>query len=147
MEIKELLQAVGLDYDADVAAEELISNIHLLIIREMNLKGVSKKELSDKMGKSASYITQCLNSTRNLSLESVAKILFALDSKVKVTTPFLEAQQPSYEVILSKFDEQNEDELEPLLSIDFYEYDNEGSRRFDKYDNDNIFNPFEAKCA
>lgn len=71
----------------DFAREELIYNVTedlLVILEDM---GVSKKDLSDRLGKSRAYITQLLSGSRNMTLGSFSDICFVLGFKPEVKLP------------------------------------------------------------
>jgi transcriptional regulator with XRE-family HTH domain len=52
--------------------------------RQMERQGVSRAELARRLGTSASYVTKILRTTANLTLESMARIALALDSRVSL---------------------------------------------------------------
>jgi transcriptional regulator with XRE-family HTH domain len=75
------------------AREDLVYNVteDLLIIMEDN--DISKVELSRRLGKSKSYITQILSGSRNMTLSTFSDICFALNFKPKICLPVQEDQE------------------------------------------------------
>jgi transcriptional regulator with XRE-family HTH domain len=75
------------------AREELVYNIaeDLLIIMEDN--GINKLELSRRLGKSKSYVTQVLSGSRNMTLSTFSDICFALGFKPEVRLPVQDEQE------------------------------------------------------
>lgn len=67
-----------------LAQESLITDIQEEICRLMQEKGISRNDLAKKMGKSKSFVTQILNSGRNLTLCTVANIFTALGTQLTV---------------------------------------------------------------
>lgn len=72
-----------------LARERLVYNATEDLLVIMERKGISKIELSKKIGKSRSYITQILSGARNMTLGSLSDICFAIDIKPKITFPML----------------------------------------------------------
>ncbi len=66
--------------------EDLIFEITEEICKVMEEKGISKAELSRLAGVSKSNITQLLSGDHNMRLTTVADLLYALDSKMAVST-------------------------------------------------------------
>ncbi|HDM8216519.1 TPA: helix-turn-helix transcriptional regulator [Vibrio campbellii] len=84
--------------DADeraFAREELVYNVteDLLVIMEDS--GISKTELSRRLGKSKSYVSQILSGSRNMTLGSFSDICFALGFKPEVKLPVAESVENS----------------------------------------------------
>ncbi|MEO5372486.1 MAG: helix-turn-helix transcriptional regulator [Magnetococcus sp. DMHC-1] len=50
----------------------------------MEEKGISKAQLAERLGKSRSFVSQVLNGHRNMTLETLAEISYALNLKLKV---------------------------------------------------------------
>jgi transcriptional regulator with XRE-family HTH domain len=65
-------------YDEDFIFEGLILDISDQLKEMMEEKGITKKQLADKMGVSPSYITKIFKGS-NISLKTVAKVLAALE--------------------------------------------------------------------
>ena len=95
----------GSDYDFSNAEEkaycreELIYNVTedlLVILEDMD---VSKKELSRRLGKSRSYVTQVLSGSRNMTLGSFSDICFALGFKPEIRLPVKEEVQEKPELV------------------------------------------------
>ncbi len=66
--------------------EDLIFEVTEAISQAMEEKGVNKAELSRLAGVSKSNITQLLSGDQNMRLTTVADLLYALDSKMAVST-------------------------------------------------------------
>ncbi len=61
--------------------EDLLVTVAGRVVAAMNKHGVSRSDLARKMGVSPAYITKILRGHANLSLESLAKLAFALGLK------------------------------------------------------------------
>lgn len=72
------------DIEKDPAIQEEIALLEAqeLIAGLMKKQGINNRELSRKMGVSPPYITQMLSSGRNLTIRTLSKALFHLNSKV-----------------------------------------------------------------
>ncbi len=81
------------------AREELVYNVTedlLVIMEDME---VTKSELSRRLGKSKSYVSQVLSGSRNMTLGSFSDICFALGFKPEVKLPVQECKEDvSYNV-------------------------------------------------
>lgn len=69
------------DASADEAffQENFIIEVYEVIQDEMNQQGVSRSELSEKIGKSKAYISQVLGGSRNMTLRTLADFCKALN--------------------------------------------------------------------
>lgn len=72
--------------------EDLIFEITETISRVMEEKGINKAELSRLAGVSKSNITQLLSGEQNMRLTTVADLLYALDSKLEVSSVPLDTE-------------------------------------------------------
>ncbi len=61
--------------------EELILEVTELLSRALQQNDVSKADLARKLGKTKSFVTQCLTGQQNLTLRTVADLFGALDLK------------------------------------------------------------------
>ena len=61
--------------------EDLLVETAARIIDAMERRGVTRSELARRMEVSPAYVTKILRGHANLSLESLAKVAFALDMK------------------------------------------------------------------
>lgn len=68
-----------------VAQEELILEVTEVICGLLEREEVSRKELADRLGKTKGFVSQLLNGGRNLTLRTVADILYVLGYKVTLT--------------------------------------------------------------
>lgn len=66
--------------------ESAILGVTELICRLMEELGVSKAELARRLDKSRAYVTQILDGRSNLTVRSIADVLWALGSELKVNT-------------------------------------------------------------
>lgn len=66
------------------AQEGFVLAITESVCELMELQGVSKKELAKKLGTNQSHVTMLLNGTRELSLRTLADIIFYLDADSEV---------------------------------------------------------------
>jgi len=72
------------------AKQELVYNVTedlLVILEDMEL---SKIELAKKLGKSKSYVSQVLSGARNMTLDTLSDICFAIGIKAKIELPVSE---------------------------------------------------------
>ncbi len=67
-----------------LAQEGLIIDIQEEICRLMEENNISRVELAKRMGKTKGFITQILNSGRNLTLRTVADVFTALGAEITV---------------------------------------------------------------
>ncbi|EJE4205056.1 helix-turn-helix transcriptional regulator [Vibrio parahaemolyticus] len=73
--------------DRAFARDELVYNVTEDLLVIMEDKGISKTELSRRLGKSKSYVSQVLSGSRNMTLGSFSDICFALGFKPEVNLP------------------------------------------------------------
>ena len=80
----------GFDFDKELAEakksveyyeEDLLISVATRIIEELDCQAVNRAQLAKKMNVSPAYITKILRGHANLSIESLAKVAFALDLK------------------------------------------------------------------
>ena len=90
------------------AIEDLVFDTQLLIQKAMKAKGVSQKELAERLECTPAWVSQLLSTKgRNLTLKTVARIAYALNVKIVVDTeskPKKKAEykaQPLIELLLS----------------------------------------------
>lgn len=65
--------------------EWLILEVTELIASLMNDKRVSKTELAKRLGRSKGYVTQLLDGRANMTLRTIADVMWALDSSLGVS--------------------------------------------------------------
>lgn len=81
------------NYEMMVAEEELILHAQMLIKRTMRERGISQKALAERLGVGASYISQMLGSSaRNLTLRTIARVMYVLEQKATVVIDECETQ-------------------------------------------------------
>ena len=78
-----------LSYDSEemkfYLQEKLILEVTEIIAQLMQKKNVKKVELAERLGRSKGYITQLLNGRANMTLKTVADVLWALDSGLSIS--------------------------------------------------------------
>ena len=83
MSAKDMFYPEGKDFsnaeERAFARERLVYNVTEDILVALEDRGVSKKELARRLGKSRSYVTQILSGARNMTLGSLSDICFALN--------------------------------------------------------------------
>ena len=80
-----------------LAQEELILEVTETLCGLLEKGKVSRKELADRLGKTKGLVSQLLNGGRNLTLRTVADILYALGYKVSLLPHKLEPQKEKRE--------------------------------------------------
>ncbi|HBC3429436.1 TPA: helix-turn-helix transcriptional regulator [Vibrio parahaemolyticus] len=94
MSAKDMFYPKSIEFsDADeraFAREELVYNVTEDLLVIMEDMGITKSELSRRLGKSKSYMTQILSGSRNMTLGSFSDICFALGFKPEVKLPVQE---------------------------------------------------------
>jgi len=75
-----------------LAQEELILEVTETLCELLEKENVSRKDLADRLGKTKGFVSQLLNGGRNLTLRTVADILYVLGYKVTLT-PYKEGEQ------------------------------------------------------
>ena len=70
--------------DADFLAEQLKVSFLAGLTHRMEEQGVSKSELARRTGTTPAYITKIFSGPTNVSAQTMAKLAFALNAKVKV---------------------------------------------------------------
>ncbi|ASN68820.1 hypothetical protein 7AX3_78 [uncultured Caudovirales phage] len=79
------------EYHRSSASEELTFDVTEEILIIMEDKGITKKDLADKLGKSKAYISQLLSGSKNMTLRTLSDLCFALG--VKPSVGFDESQE------------------------------------------------------
>lgn len=80
------------DYERLVEEESLILEATELIEELLELTGLNRKELAERLGRSKGFVTQILTGDRNMTLRTLADLAFALEHRVKVAaTPLIES--------------------------------------------------------
>jgi len=79
----------NLDYNGPEAKlyleEKLILEFTECVAEVMETKGIRKTDLANKLGKTKGYITQVLNGRANMTLRTVADLMWALESSLKIS--------------------------------------------------------------
>jgi transcriptional regulator with XRE-family HTH domain len=76
-----------------MAQEDLIMEVTETLCGILEKEKVSRKELADRLGKSKGFVSQLLNGGRNLTLRTVADILYVLGYKVTLVPHKVEIQK------------------------------------------------------
>ena len=63
-----------------------------LVCEMMEEKGITRKEIADKLGKTTGYITRILNGPDNMTLKTISDIMWAMDLTLCVAPGTLELQ-------------------------------------------------------
>lgn len=71
--------------------ERLILEITARLCHIMENKGVSRKELAERLGTSKGYITQLLDGRANMTLRKIADVFAALGEAVELTSKPVES--------------------------------------------------------
>ena len=80
-----------------LAQEELILEVTEVLCGLLEEEKISKKELAERLGKTKGFVSQLLNGGRNLTLRTVADILYVLGYKVALVPHKLEIHRESSE--------------------------------------------------
>lgn len=72
-----------LEESGDLAVERAKLEIAEQLMRAMSQEGVTKAELSRRMGKSRAYITQILHGDVNFTIESLVRIALTLNCEIQ----------------------------------------------------------------
>ncbi len=81
MALRDLLEEYK--YDSDFIYEGLILDISYQLKELMRKKGLTKKQLAEKMGVKPSYITKIFGGG-NISIKTIAKVLAALEVESEI---------------------------------------------------------------
>jgi transcriptional regulator with XRE-family HTH domain len=73
------------NYDRLVEQETLIADATELICEVMEKDGVTRHELAKRLGKSKGFISQILTGERNMTLRTLADVMFALGHRFELT--------------------------------------------------------------
>jgi len=76
-----------------LAIETLVAEASETIAQLMAEQNVSKAELARRLNKSRAWVTQLLNGKANMTVRTLAAVVYALDAEVK-----LKAQAPSWKM-------------------------------------------------
>lgn len=76
-----------------LAIEALVAEASETIARLMSEQNVSKADLARRLNKSRAWVTQLLSGKANMTIRTLAEVVYSLDAEVK-----LRAQPPSWKV-------------------------------------------------
>ena len=74
-------------------AERLILSTTEVILELMEKEKMTRVELAKRIGKSKGHISQLLNGRRNMTLKTLAEIVYALNARVSLNTEELSGNQ------------------------------------------------------
>jgi len=79
--------------DKAFARSELVYNVTEDILLALEDKDMDKKELAQKLGKSASFVTQVLSGSRNMTLNTLSDIAYSMGAEVSISLNYPEKEQ------------------------------------------------------
>lgn len=95
--INEICQNVEEFFSSPATAEEkawgVIHDFYHLLLTYMEAQHISKADLSKRLGKSRSAVTQMFNKTPNISLKKMVEIAEAIGLDIRITSPQVEQEQ------------------------------------------------------
>ena len=71
--------------------ERAYMEAYMLIIKLMDEQGVTKAELARRLGRSRPYVTKLLNGSTNMTIRTIADVLFHLGCRLEVASSKLTA--------------------------------------------------------
>lgn len=80
----ELLESSSVENRRLLRQEELILAVTEALSESLLEKGITKRELAERLGKSKGFVSQLFAGGRNLTLRTVADLADALDSRITV---------------------------------------------------------------
>jgi transcriptional regulator with XRE-family HTH domain len=80
-----------------LSVEALVAEASELIARLMTEQNVSKADLARRLKKSRAWVTQLLSGKANMTVRTLAEVVYTLDAEVK-----LHAQPPSWKIAGSR---------------------------------------------
>ncbi|RJX29941.1 MAG: XRE family transcriptional regulator [Desulfarculus sp.] len=69
------------EYERLLAQEDFIMEVTERVCELMRSKNITRAELANRLGKSKGFVSQLLGGGRNLTLRTLADVLFALEAK------------------------------------------------------------------
>lgn len=74
------------EFRRQVKVETLVAEAAEVVAKLMAERGVSKAELARKLGKSRAWVTQLLSGRANMTVRTLAEVVYTLDAEVKLKT-------------------------------------------------------------
>lgn len=87
MKIKNVLSRES-DLQKEICQEKLILDVTESVFEVLEKQGKSRADLAASMGRSAAYVSQLLNGTRNMTLRTLADIAYALNIEPRIEIGF-----------------------------------------------------------
>ena len=85
-ENKKSAATAAIDYALLLAEETFILDAQMIVQRTLNQNGITQAELARRLGVGESYVSQMLgDSARNLTLRTIARVMFALGETPQLT--------------------------------------------------------------
>lgn len=91
------------------ALEELRADVQYEILKRMKQMGLNQAALARRLGKSPAWVSQILDDDANLTLETIAKVFLALDSKCHVAA--LPDRAVAHDLLWERFDPTGWDQM------------------------------------
>lgn len=101
METLDLSSFIDENYSSEVLAYEHALDLAYLFVREMEARGLTRKQLAEKMGIPQSRLSKLLNTQPNMTLETIAQFELALDMRIDFSCLSLSADalRATYRII------------------------------------------------
>lgn len=80
-------------YDLLVEQETLIADATELICQAMDVGGINRQDLATRLGKSKGFVSQILTGERNMTLRTLADVMFALGHRFELAAKPLAARR------------------------------------------------------
>jgi transcriptional regulator with XRE-family HTH domain len=123
--------------DMLIAEDALIADVQFAIHNLLSEKGVNRAELAKRMDVSEAYVSQMFkDTTRNLTLKTVARIFCALGEEARITSDTLDRLIPAKSKRESAARPNKKDNeavlaLRRLFGVGTYEHCNDNDYEFD----------------
>ena len=79
------------EYSPLVEQETLIADATELICQVMEVEGINRQDLATRLGKSKGFVSQILTGERNMTLRTLADVMFALGHRFELAAKPLAA--------------------------------------------------------